>query len=190
MALPFNQDEQALILAIRRLDQQALAAVFDAFYDPIFGYIARRVYQKQVAEDLTSEVFRKLLEQIGAGKGPDRYLKAYLYRIAQNLVVDYSRRQKHRDHDELDEFMDDGSESIAAQVEDRIRFQQAHKALSALDERQQAVISLRFIEGLTIEEVAHTLRMTIPTVKALQHRGLSALRNRLEVTGLGDGGER
>lgn len=179
-----NNDEMATIIAIRQLDQQALAEVFDTYYDPIYGYIFRRVHQKKAAEDLTSEVFRKLLEQITAGKGPEKYLKAYLYRIAQNLIIDRSRRNKHRDHEPLDEWMNDDAESVHTQAQKRIQFEQAREAMGKLDARQQAVITLKFLEGLSNQEIAHVLKMTIPTVKALQHRGLNSLREHLTPSGI------
>jgi RNA polymerase sigma factor (sigma-70 family) len=96
-------DERELLHRARSLDEIALSAIFDTFYPSLYRYIYHHVRHQATAEDLTAEVFTRILEQLADGRGPKRHLKAWLYRVAHNLVVDESRRRIHRDHDPVDE---------------------------------------------------------------------------------------
>jgi RNA polymerase sigma-70 factor (ECF subfamily) len=178
-----SADEQDLLQRARRLEAPALGAVFDAFYEPLYRYIYRHIGHATTAEDLTAEVFRRFLEQIRDGHGPTSHLKAWLYRVAHNLTVDELRRRKHQDHEPLDEDLHSADEPISKQVQQAIRQQQVRLALRQLSSKQQAVLTLKFLQGLENEEVARVLQMTAGTVRALQQRGLRALRRHLEGTG-------
>ncbi len=108
--------------------------------------------------------------------------QAWLYRIAHNLLVDHYRRTNHSQTVSLDEVRDVPVEEHdpAASVEDRLLIEDLRGAIERLDGYQKDVIVLRFLLGLPISEVALILDKTIPTIKALQYRGLRELRSVLE----------
>src|SRR5688572_18145816 len=89
-------NEQDLLKLARKLDDSALSAIFDAYYEPLYRYIYRHVSVSNTAEDLVAEVFRRFLEELKNQRGPATYLKAWLYRVAHNLIVDEIRRDKNR----------------------------------------------------------------------------------------------
>lgn len=179
-------DERNLLERARRLDESALSAIFDAYYEPLYRYIYRHIGISLTAEDLVAEVFRSFLEQLKTRRGPTTYLKAWLYRVAHNLIVDEVRRNKHREHEPLDEGRHATGPEVTEQVQQSIAQQMTQHALQQLTDKQRAVLVLKYLQGLEIEEIAQTLNMSIGTVKALQHRGLQAMRRHLKQTGILD----
>ena len=171
-------DGEAMLEQVLNLDEQALAAVFDTYYVPIYRYIYHQIGHVETAEDLAGEVFLRLLDRIREGRGPNRHLKAWLFRVAHNLVVDESRRAAHRDHESLDDSIPVGRASVEEQVQHAVTTQQAYDLLEELTPQQRSIIVLKYLEGMENAEVAHTLGLSIGAVKALQHRGLNALRRR------------
>jgi len=177
-------DEQELIRLARALDKTTLTAVFDTYYRPLYRYIYHHIGHRAAAEDLAAEVFTRLLEQIQAGRGPERYLKAWLYRVAHNLAVDELRKRTHRDHDELDENLAVSGRSVSELANLAVQEQHARVALAQLAPRQRAVVILKFLEGLNNGDIAHIMGLSVSAVKSLQHRGLAAMRRHLNRLGV------
>jgi RNA polymerase sigma-70 factor (ECF subfamily) len=177
-------DETELLRRARDLDELALAAVFDTYYEPLYRYVYHHVGHSAAAEDLTAEVFNRLLVKLEEGNGPERYLQAWLYRVAHNLIVDDARRRKHRDHDPLDPQMADDGTGTAARAHDAIMAGHVRHALSVLTEKQRAVVVMKYLEGWENAEIAHTLGISTGAVKSLRFRGIEALRRELARLGI------
>ena len=172
-------DEQELLRRARSLDETALKAIFDTYYQSLYRYIYYHVRHVGTAEDLAAEVFSRMLEQIAKGRGPKQHLRGWLYRVARNLVVDDSRRHVHRNHEPLDERLVFPGPDVESQVQTSFLGQQAWAALGKLTSKQRDVIILRFLEGQENEEIAEILQVSVGAVKALQHRGLASMRRHL-----------
>ncbi|MGE5139008.1 MAG: sigma-70 family RNA polymerase sigma factor [Rudaea sp.] len=145
--------------------------IYDLYAYRIYRYVFHRLGDRSLAEDLTSEVFVRLVR---ARAQPDNVL-AYLYRTAHNLVVDYLRRNPALlapIDDLLGSNRDDPARITQLEAERaRLRW-----AISRLKPEQEQVIVLRFLEGLSNAEVAVILGKPEGAVKALQHRALVRLR--------------
>jgi RNA polymerase sigma-70 factor (ECF subfamily) len=178
-----SQEEYDLLQQARQLEEGALTRIFDEYYEPIYRYVYRHMGVAQVAEDLVAEVFHSFLEELKMKRGPSTHLRAWLYRVAHNMMVDEIRRNKRRIHETLDE---ESSPGVDGGMSDRLQQSMAQQftqqALEQLTDKQRDVLVLRYIQGLEIEEVATTLNMTTGTVKSLQHRGLEAMRRYLNGT--------
>lgn len=172
-------DERELLRQARALDEAALGAIFDTYYPRLYRYIYHHLGHAATAEELAAEALTRLLEQLAGGGGPTRHLRAWLYRVAHNLVVDESRRRVHRDHEALDEGSVSGGANVAQQAEAAILHHQARAALDELTPQQRAVLVLKFLEGYENREISHILEISVGAVKALQHRGLAAMRRHL-----------
>jgi RNA polymerase sigma-70 factor (ECF subfamily) len=166
--------------SVQTLDRASLTAIYDDCHQPIYRYVYRLVGDVETARDLAADVFQRLLRSAHNGNGPPRNPEAWLYRTAHNIVVDYFRRRQHRQHFPLDDEMttsaEDGPERIA---EERVSAAQVRAALQHLTPDQQQVIALKFLQGLSNQEVAVVLEKSVGAVKSLQHRALSALRREL-----------
>jgi RNA polymerase sigma-70 factor (ECF subfamily) len=132
-----------------------------------------------MASDLAAEVFHRLLRSVQQKGFPECEMRAWLYRTAHNLVVDHYRRQTHRQHLPLEEDLVDGGEDPAGLVEQKANTDRVRRALQYLTDAQQQVIALKFLQGLTNQEVAEILDRSVGAIKLLQHRGLAALQRHL-----------
>lgn len=177
-------DEKALLRRVRALEEDALETVFDTYYVPLYRYIYHHIGHQETAEDLAADVFTRLLKAIQKGRGPNRYLQAWLYRVARNLVTDEFRRFSYRDHEPLDQRMTAPARSVPDQVDTTILGQQARSALEALTDKQRDVIILKYLEGYENREIAQFLDTSVGAVKSRQHRALAAMRRYLVRTGV------
>lgn len=177
-------DEQTLLQEARSLNDSALGAVFDTYYPLLYRYIYHHVHHQATAEDLTGEVFARFLAHMADGRGPRWHLKAWLYRVAHNLVVDESRRRIHRDHEPLDDWDVPDELDVEMQVHATLAWHRARAALEELSPKQRAVIILKFLEGYDNREIACILEISVGAVKSLQHRGLAAMRRHLTQVGV------
>ena len=171
-----SRDETRLVQRAKEGDPAAFAELYDRYQPAIYRYIFYRVDDTATAEDLTSEVFVRLVERIDRFTYRGRPLLAWLYTIARNLVMDHHRRAGRSvplspDASEVAD-MPDPEET----VEGTLAQQRLAAALSCITADQREVIILKFIEGLDNEVVAHMLGRSVGAVKALQHRALAALR--------------
>lgn len=171
--------ERALLEQARAYDEEALEALYDRYAPLIYAYVYRRVHDAHTAEDLTSEVFVRMLAAIRDEKAWRTSFRAWLYRIAHNLVVDHYRSQPPAPVVELkEELLADGD--VNAAVTQRLSRQRLEAALGLLTPDQQQVLALRFGEQITSRETARIVGKTVGAVEALQHRALAALRRILK----------
>jgi RNA polymerase sigma-70 factor (ECF subfamily) len=176
-------DEYDLLQRARRLDEAALSLIFDTYYRPLYFYLYAHLGHGPTAEDLAADVFQIFLKEISANKGPTRLLRPWLYQVAHNLMVDELRRRKHHEHDLLDDSLPSREPGVSDQTQEAEERKAVRNALRHLPVKQQAVLTMKFLEGLTNEEIAQKLQMTEGTVRALQFRGLRAIGRYLEKTG-------
>jgi RNA polymerase sigma-70 factor, ECF subfamily len=172
------------LAAAKRLEPAAVAAVYDAFADPIFRYVSFRVRTPEDAEDLTDQVFLKMIEALPAYDDRGVPFAAWLYRIARNLLVDRYRRSG-RDPIALSESLEargEGSDPFAAAASS-LDGAAVREALGALTDEQRQVVVLRFIEGWDVDEVAVAMGRKPGAIHALQHRALGALQRALVRSG-------
>ena len=178
IAMPLSSDiEGETLERAKEGDQQALAAVYDWYLPRVYRYVFSRVGHIAEAEDLTEDIFLRMLGAIGEYKRTSVPFSAWLFRIARNHLVSYYRKNGIRKgQDVLDEDMIDGSPGPASLVETRLTLGEVMKAVEELPEAQREVISLRFAVGLSIAETAQVLGKRQGNVKALQHKAVTRLQ--------------
>jgi RNA polymerase sigma-70 factor (ECF subfamily) len=161
------------------IDRAGLAVIYDENYEAVYRYIYRQVGEVEATRDLAAEVFHRLLQSVQRGKNPDQHARAWLYRTAHNLVVDFYRRQQHRQHLPLDEELVSARDDPVKIAEQRVSAARVRAALRRLTTDQQQVIALKFLEELSNQEVAAILDKPVGAIKSLQHRALAALQRQL-----------
>ena len=166
------------VAAAKRGSEAAWAVLYGSLAGPVLGYL--RAQGAAEPEDLLGEVFLQLARNIGSFDGHARGFRSWVFMVAHNRIVD-ERRRRHRRQVDLTapadlESLQSGAdvEAIASEIEtsDSIR-----RLLSVLTEDQRAVLDLRILGGLTIDEIGAVLGKPSGAVKALQRRGLAAIRN-------------
>lgn len=162
-------------------DADAVGLLYDQHQEAVFRYLWARLGERQTAEDLTGEVFLRMLGALPNYQVTAIPFRAWLYRIARNLLVDHYRRTGARPSLPLEvaEAVRAPDPDPLVRVVQQLSVEKLHRALARLDDAQRDVVTLRFLSGLSLQETAATLEKTEAAVKALQHRGLAALRQAL-----------
>ncbi len=176
------EDESDLIRLAQQGEAEACAALYDRHYDAVYRYCYYRVSDVAQAQDLTSEVFVRMVENLDTYRARGRPLLAWLYTIARNLITDMHRHNGKAAHVSLEDVTigQDGRRDMARRVDQRLQADCLAAALRHLTEEQRQVILLRFMEDYRNGQVARILDKSEGAVKALQHRALKSLRRALE----------
>ena len=179
-AVPLEMNE--LVQRAQKGDLSAIREIYLEHHNQVYRFIWSRVHDPTQADDLTGEVFLRMVASLP--KYQDRALpfRAWLYRIARNLVIDNYRWNQNREYVPLESVAEDlvGGESPEKITELALAFERVQQALENLAPDQREVVELRFLAGLSLKEVALAVDKTVSAVKSLQHRGLSSLRTNLE----------
>jgi RNA polymerase sigma-70 factor (ECF subfamily) len=173
--------EEELLAAAMQYNEAALGELYDRYEAKIYSYVFRRTGEQSLAEDLTAQVFLKMLESIRDRKAWHSSFSGWLYRIAHNLVIDHYRRRDRHSSIDLED-----APTVAADIEDpvetaemNIDAERLRAAIRRLTDEQAEVVSLRFLEGYSIAEVAAMTNRTEGAIKALQYRAVATLRTML-----------
>lgn len=161
----------------------ALERLWRAFSGPVAGYL--RLQGAIESDDLTSEVFLGAFRSIGGFSGDEAAFRSWLFTIAHRRVIDARRAAGRRPRlAELEEAPARPGLDLEAEVLTRAATERVRALCGRLAPDQRDVLLLRLVGGFTVEEVAATLGKSPGAVKALQRRGLLALRRILEREGL------
>lgn len=169
---------------LHRLDAQVIGAIYDRYFPDVYRFVNYRLNDEQAAEDISSDVFVRLLEAVKKRRGPRSNLKGWLLATASHVVSDHFRRAYRRPMDALSEMIpDDGASPLPEEIDRRERVVALRLAYERLTEEQQNVLALRFGDGYSLDETATVMQKNINAVKALQFRALAALQRSIgEVT--------
>jgi RNA polymerase sigma-70 factor (ECF subfamily) len=166
-----------LIQRAQKGDTESISWLFEHFQPGIFRYLYYRIGDRQTAEDLTSEVFVRMLRSLPGFQIQTGFFQSWLFRIARNLAVDFFRQSGFSE--ELTEDFPDSQTLPEAALEQSLTHTELLKALATLKSEQSDVIILRFVLGQPIAQVAQVLGKSEDAIKGLQRRSLLALREAL-----------
>ena len=160
-------------------DAAAFAVLYEDYYDRIFRYVSFKTGNSLEAEDITAEVFVKMLESIDSFRWQGYQFSSWLFRIAHNLVVDHFRKKGRRHIVALDDAPAAATEynpDLDRKLDVDMSMVPVQEAMKDLTDLQREVISLRFAAGLSVAETARAVGKKDNAVKALQHAGIKKLR--------------
>jgi RNA polymerase sigma-70 factor (ECF subfamily) len=179
------QDEEVLVRRAQQQDVQAFTKLYETYFDKIYRYIASRVRNEMEAEDLTQQVFMKMLHSISSYKSKGIPFSSWIYRIAHNQVVDFLRQQKKTATVDIEGLpLPCTGEDPQHRMEREVDVAELKKATQHLTAAQQEVLSLRFSGELSIAQCAEIMGKSEGAIKALQHSAVLALRKTLTVNEL------
>ena len=156
--------------------EEEFIKAYDAHADAIFRHCYLRISDRETALDLTQETFRRTWDYIAEGK-EIRNMRAFLYRVAHNLLVDEYRKRKHLS---LEQLAEDGFQLGAFEEVDfgkNIDYQYVIKNIEGLDSIYREALLLRYVEELSIKEIADIIKETENVVSVRINRGLAKLRS-------------
>jgi RNA polymerase sigma-70 factor (ECF subfamily) len=155
-------------------DREALRFLYVRYADNVYGYVRSIVRDEHEAEDVTQQVFAKLMTALVKYEDREVPFSAWILRVARNVALDHARQRRPIPCEEVRENdqHDDGESA-----HDRAML--LRDALAALPQDQREVLVLRHVVGLSPGEIAGRLGRTEPSVHGLHHRGRGALRTAL-----------
>jgi RNA polymerase sigma-70 factor (ECF subfamily) len=168
-----GHDEVMIIRAVasaRSGDQEAVRYLYLRFANNVYGYVRSIVRDDHEAEDVTQQVFAKLMVSLPRYKSHGTPFSRWILRVAHNAAIDYIRGCRATPFEEVrppDNHADDA-------LDERGRC--LHSALDALPEDQRTVLLLRHVLGLSPDEIADRMGRSTSSVHGLHHRGRRAIR--------------
>ncbi len=182
-----------LLFRLRRKgDAQAFGRLYDKYVSSIYRFVFLKLPSKEMAEDVTSETFLKCWQFIQKNQEPVGNFRAFLYKIARNLVVDAYRKAEAKPSIGLEETVtfspsdtSSSTEASSSDVSDKHRGQILIEAradlalvlerISHLKEDYHDVLMLRLIDDLSFGDIAKVLAKTPGSVRVIYHRAMKAL---------------
>ncbi len=179
-------DESKLVENLQAEDQSAFKELFDNYKDYIFNICYRMTGNIHDAEDVTQEVFIKILRSIGNFRG-DAGLSSWIYRIAVNTCLNRERRKRFTRLISLDFIMEehsapdpyDKSQDPYAKLEQAEKERLVQEAIQSLPARQKTAVILSRYEDLSYRQVAEVMGVSVPAVESLLHRAKNNLSKKL-----------
>ncbi|MBI5765779.1 RNA polymerase sigma factor [Candidatus Falkowbacteria bacterium] len=174
--------KKILFLKVKNKDKEAYGRFYDLYATRIYRFIFFKINSVSDAQDLTSEVFLKLWQYIKEDK-EIKNLNAFTYMVARNTVIDFYR-SKHRKEDSVEEveesdlaktLADNRADPLAQQIVNS-DLNQVLKGLENLKDEYKEVIILKYLDELSIGEIAEVLNKSRGAVRVLLHRAAKALK--------------
>lgn len=166
-------------------DREAFGQLYDLYVDDVYRSLRYRVRSRETAEDITSETFLKALKSINSFTWQGYQFKTWLLKIAHNLLADHYKSARYRLESAVGSTLEaevfytivdpDTAETVEALEMDKIIRAEIRAALAKLKPDHQEVITLRFINQLSLEETAEVMDRRIGAIKELQRRAVRAL---------------
>jgi RNA polymerase sigma factor (sigma-70 family) len=157
-------------------------AAYDTYADDIFRFIAMKVSDRERAADLTQDTYMRYWQTVREGTVVQND-RAFLYRLARNLVIDWYRRKKEASLDALqEEGIDFAGEGIE-DVEQLAQMNEAMAIVNALDEASREAVTLRFIEGWSPREIAALTGESANAVSVRINRAMKKIQERIHAPG-------
>jgi len=171
--------EKIIIEQVRQGNQHAFARIYKTYEEPIYRFIYFRVGGKEIAQDLTSEVFLKILDFLKNKETKIDNFRAFIYKTASNLVTDFYRLKK------ITVSLDETREiflpsNLEESVDKNIQFEEIKKYFSQLKPEYREPVLLHYFEGLPYKDIAEILGESEANVKMRSHRGIKILKRLLK----------
>lgn len=155
--------------------QQKFLEAYDTYNDDIFRFCIVKVRNRDIALDITQDTFTKTWEYLSADKEIDN-MRAFLYQVARNAIIDWSRKKKSESLDALVETgLEFGSDDEVQKTKDILDAQSAAKLIDELPDKYRDILYFRYVEDLSIQEISDITGERENTVSVRVHRGVKMI---------------
>jgi RNA polymerase sigma-70 factor (ECF subfamily) len=172
--------DEADLVRRARTDAEAFGELYEHYAPLIFRFVHNRIGDRTIAEDLTSDVFYKALRAIDRYRPTGRPFGAWLYQIAINTITDHLRTRRPALDLEAAGEQRDRAPAVDEQVAQRAEVRRVGAAIAGLSGPQRLAVSLKLGQDMHTADIAVTMGRSEGAVKLLIHRGLAAIRQRLD----------
>lgn len=170
---------QRKIFAKKELTKKDFSKIYETHYDKVLSFVKKRVTNDAVAEDLTSEIFEKVLISLADFQWQGITVSAWIFKIARNHIIDYYRKnEKYKGDKSLEDvvnFIESNIPSVDIEAEADEEEVELYNALRNLDEQEQYLIFYKFFEELSNKQIAELLNISETNVGTKLHRSRKKL---------------
>lgn len=163
----------------KNFQEQDFLKAYDELSDVLFRHSFFRVSNREVALDMVQETFLKTWNHMSQGNSIQN-MRSFLYRVMNNLIIDYYRKSKSFS---LDSLLDDGfdvADSGHEGIFESAEISQIKKAIKTLPENERHIITLRYIDGLSIQEISELLNESENSISVRIHRALKKVKETIK----------
>ena len=174
---------EMLVNKARTGDKDALTELYGVFREKIYRYVFFKCGNHADAEDITNEVFLRMIQSIANFQWKGIGFSSWLFKIASNLVIDYYRNKSRRNIESIekrDYIGETNWEQISEFLDNRDLFHAIYKDTDDLTGLQKEVVNLRFIGDLSLKETAEAMSKNVNSVKAIQHAAIKKLKEKVQ----------
>lgn len=156
------------------LEQEFIKA-YDAYADAIFRHCYFRVYNRELAQELMQETFTRTWDYMVKGNSID-YMRTFLYKIANNLIIDHVRKKKELSLEKLQESGFEPSHTTKDNLHIHLDAERIVEVIEQLDEMYREPVLMRYVDGLKPKEIAELLNEAVNVISVRINRGVKQLR--------------
>ena len=168
--------DEMIMEAVKSGDLQQASLLFDRYHRRIFNFLARMTADRDVAEDLTQNVFLRLIKYRNSYKEGLRF-ESWIYQVARNIFSDHYQAHKRNspaftDVEKISDRLPDNEESMDQEEQEKL----LHRSLAMLNEEQRDLLMLTRFEHMKYEDVAAIMNTSVANIKVKVHRAIAKLR--------------
>lgn len=172
-------NEKALIKRCQSGERQAFDELIRLYYDYVYGFLLKAATDKTLSEDLTQETFLKMIRNIEKfDTGGNAAFGTWLITVAKNCYIDYLRRNRIYLED-IQKLPIEDDRDVADEAERKSEYERVLSAIETLPKEQALAIRLKYVEGMTLAQIAERFGVQPKTVKSRIHDGTVKLRKKL-----------
>ena len=175
-----NQAKQKTLAQKEKLSEKDFTEVYESYHKRIYEFVLRRVSDKHVAEDLTSQIFEKILKSINDFQWQGVSMSAWVFRIARNSVIDhYRKNNKYKGNvslDDLSDFIESQSQTALEMLIDDEDYIGLYNAIREFKDKDQYLIYYKYFEGMDNKSIAKLMNLSETNIGTRLHR----IRNKLK----------
>lgn len=169
--------DEILMEAVKNGNLQQSSLLFERYHKPIFNFIARMTMDRELAEDLTQNVFMRMIQYSSSYHEGNKF-KSWIYQIARNVFIDHYHSQKNKrprmmDVEMVRDSIADTEETAIQQERERL----LHRSMNMLTDEQRELLVLTRFQRMKYEEVALIMNTTVANIKVKVHRVILKLKD-------------
>ncbi|MDI6820838.1 MAG: sigma-70 family RNA polymerase sigma factor [Patescibacteria group bacterium] len=172
------KEEIEIVKKAKNGDEKAFGKLYDEHMPRIYRFVLLRTGRKADAEDLTHQIFMNAWQNVNRYEFRGFPFSSWLYRIANNAVIDYYRTWKNNQPLETtaEEVLTE-SPNFDEQLDQQLNLKIVKAAINDLEQNQQNVLIMKFVDDLSNKEIAEALEKSEGAIRVIQHRALKQLKN-------------
>jgi len=163
---------------VKKGSEEEFFLLYETEADALFRFVLFKISDREHVKDIVQEAFVRVWEYLSSGKRIDNK-RAFLFRVAGNIIIDFYRKKKEQSLDQLHEAGFDAMDHREVNISDKFDTDEALAILQAFPDKQREAIWLRTVEGWSVKDIAIHLEETENTVSVRIHRGLKIWREKL-----------